>query len=210
MQSIKKRDLEIYLQQVPDFSHPKSGYEQYQTPAVIAADVLFMAVQQGDIIDKTIVDLGCGTGIFAIGAAFLHAKKVFAIDIDEVSLQQAKNVVKQQNLSISFKHQDVSSLTLQEVDTVLMNPPFGAQKANRHADRVFLEKAITIANVIYSLHLTHTLPFIYKLLAALPAEITQEKTYTFPLKARLPFHKKLVEEVSVSLLRIVHTVDQGK
>ncbi len=35
-------------------------------------------------------------------------------------------------------------------DTVLQNPPFGVQK--RGADRRFLEKALQVADVVYSLH----------------------------------------------------------
>ena len=35
-------------------------------------------------------------------------------------------------------------------DTVLQNPPFGVQK--RGADRVFLEKALQVADAVYSLH----------------------------------------------------------
>ena len=35
-------------------------------------------------------------------------------------------------------------------DTVLQNPPFGVQK--RAADRKFLEKALEVGNVVYSLH----------------------------------------------------------
>ena len=32
-----------------------------------------------DIKDKTIADLGCGTGILGLGAAVLEAKKVYLI-----------------------------------------------------------------------------------------------------------------------------------
>ena len=35
-------------------------------------------------------------------------------------------------------------------DTVLQNPPFGVQK--RGADRTFLEKALQVADSVYSLH----------------------------------------------------------
>jgi len=203
---IKKRDLDIFLQQIPDFKNPNASFEQYLTPAVIASDLLFFALEQQDIFDRTIIDLGCGTGIFAIGAKWLKAKKVIAVDIDEVALTQAKRFAEQHALSIIFEQRDIS-MCRHTADTVIMNPPFGAQKANRHADRMFLEKAVAIAPVIYSIHLTSTLPFIRKLLSALHATITDEKMYTFPLKASLPFHTKLVDHVTVSVLRIVHTTD---
>ena len=203
---IKKRELDIFLQQIPDFKKPNASYEQYITPAVIASDLLFYAFEQGDIFDRTIVDLGCGTGIFAIGAKWLNAANVIGIDIDEIALTQAKQFAEKHELSIHFEQIDVSQCTY-TADTVLMNPPFGAQKANRHADRAFLEKAVAIAPVIYTIHLTSTLPFIRKLVTVLKGTITDEKMYTFPLKASLPFHTKLVDHVTVSVLRIVHTTD---
>ena len=43
-----------------------------------------------------------------------------------------------------------STLLLGKFDTVLQNPPFGVQK--RTADRRFLEKALKVADAVYSLH----------------------------------------------------------
>ena len=64
---MKQRQLEILLQQIPKTPTPIPHLEQYMTPATIAADVIFTAYNWGDIQDKFVVDLGCGTGIFAIG-----------------------------------------------------------------------------------------------------------------------------------------------
>jgi len=61
---MKKKELEILLQKVPSFEKPVPHFEQYLTPASIAADIIFTAHQFGDIENKTVIDLGCGTGIF--------------------------------------------------------------------------------------------------------------------------------------------------
>ncbi len=199
---MKKKQLEITLQQVPSFQHPKVRWEQYITPATLAADMLFLAHGFADIAGKTVLDLGCGTGIFAVGAALLGAEKVIAIDIDQTAIDQAQGFADKNNVSISFLVQDISQLSI-DADTVLMNPPFGAQKANKHADRAFLEKAITSASVVYSLHLTHTIPFVQKLVHALDAEISVEKPYSFPISALFSFHQKITEKRMVSLIRVV-------
>ena len=65
---MKQRQLEIILQQIPKPTKPIAHLEQYMTPATIAADVLFIAYTWGDIHEKIVVDLGCGTGVFAVGA----------------------------------------------------------------------------------------------------------------------------------------------
>lgn len=199
---MKKKQLEIMLQQVPVFQNPKPDLEQYLTPAPIAADILFIALGFDDITEKKVVDLGCGTGIFAIGAAFLQAKEIIGVDVDENCIQQAESFAISHHLPVSFRVNDISNLSA-TADTVITNPPFGAQKSNKHADRFFLKKAFTIAPVVYSLHLTHTLPFIEKLITALGAKITFEKAYPFSIKAMFSFHRKMVDRFQVSVIRSV-------
>lgn len=206
---MKKKQLEMFLQQTPNFTNPKPGLEQYQTPAVIAADLLFFAYQHQDIMDKTVVDLGCGTGIFSFGSALLNAKKVVGIDKDEGSIQIANEFAKKHNLEITFLLQDISTVDI-AADTVIMNPPFGAQKANVHADQNFLKKALQTAPVVYSLHLSKTVPFLKKFLQKNNAFIDTVLEGSFPLKAQFRFHKKLVENVAVSILRIIRMPAEGK
>ncbi|MFO8077482.1 MAG: METTL5 family protein [Thermoplasmatota archaeon] len=198
---MKKKQLEIFLQQVPVFQQPKVNLEQYQTPAPIAADLLFIAYGFGDIAHKTIVDLGCGTGMFAVGAMLLQAEKSIGIDVDETAISQAKRFALDHKLSIDYAVTDITMVS-SSADTVIMNPPFGAQKANKHADRLFIKKALEIAPVVYSLHLSHTVAFVKKLVTALDAEISFEKTYQFSIKSMFSFHKKLIDQVETSLVRI--------
>ena len=48
------------------------------------------AYTHGDIVDKSVLDLGCGTGRLGLGAAFLGAKEVVGIDIDPVAIKTAR------------------------------------------------------------------------------------------------------------------------
>ncbi|HVQ00102.1 MAG TPA: METTL5 family protein [Candidatus Thermoplasmatota archaeon] len=198
---MKQRQLEILLQQVPPPQNPTPNLEQYMTPAPIAADVLFTAYQWGDIEGKTVVDLGCGTGIFSVGAAYMGAHVVYGIDIDKKSIALAKEYAGSKHLSIKYNAQEVTEVTTR-CDTVLMNPPFGAQKGNQNADRRFIEKGFEITDVIYSLHLTKTVPFLEKMIRALHGEMTYQKDYDFPIKWTFPFHEKKVMSYPVTLLRI--------
>lgn len=200
--NIKKKDLEISLQQVPPPPTPSPRLEQYTTPAPIAADIIFTAYQLGDIQERSVLDLGCGTGIFAVGAALAGAKDVAGIDIDPTLIAIAKAFSTRHHLRITYHVQDIKTIT-QSADTVLMNPPFGAQKANQGADRRFLEKATQIAPVTYSLHLTKTIPFLHTLITALHADITLERLYQFPIPAQFTFHTKLKATQDITLLRIV-------
>ena len=97
---MKKKELEILLQKVPTFDNPSPTLEQYLTPANIAADIIFTAHQFGDIQDKMVFDLGCGTGIFAIGARITGAKKVIGFDVDKDIIEKAKKYADENEISI--------------------------------------------------------------------------------------------------------------
>lgn len=192
----------MFLQQTPRFPRPKPVLEQYQTPATIAAEVLFIAYQYKDIQGKTVLDLGCGTGIFCFGASLLGAKKVNGVDKDWESIRLAEKFAKSHQLAIAFYVKDISECSC-SADTIVMNPPFGAQKANSHADQLFLKKAIKSASVVYSLHLSKTVSYLERFLQSCNTSVETVLEVSFPLPAQFDFHKKLVETVPVSCLRII-------
>jgi len=197
---MKKKELEIALQKVSVMENPSPQLEQYHTPADIAADILFNAYE--DIYKKKVVDLGCGTGIFAIGAALIGAKEVVGIDIDSSAIKIAKKEAEKFDLeNISFMVEDVENAMIKG-DVVIMNPPFGSQLGNRKADRIFLKKGLEIAPVVYSLHLKSTIPFIKILVDSIGGEITYSRDYDFPIKRTFQFHTKRMAVYEVSLIRI--------
>ena len=204
---MRKKELEIILQKVPSFIHPNPNLEQYLTPANIAADIIFIAHQFKDINNKIVIDLGCGTGIFSIGAYITGAKKVVGIDIDKDCIEIAKKYAKKNNHEISFIAINVSNFD-RKCDTILMNPPFGAQKGNINIDRIFINKGFEIASILYSIHLTKTITFIEKLIDIKGGEITFSKKYNFPIKWIFEFHKKKVVNYDITLLRIKTNNDQ--
>jgi putative methylase len=196
---MKQKKLEMLLQTIPPPAEPKASLEQYQTPAAIAADMLFNAA--GDIQGNNVVDLGCGTGIFAIGAAMLGASSVAAIDIDPSVVAVAREQSERFDVDITCKVGDVAELDMR-CNTVIMNPPFGAQYGNRRADRLFLQKALETAPVVHSLHLTKTTRFIRQLVTALEGTITHTTAYQFSITPRFVFHTKRRVDVHVTAFRI--------
>jgi putative methylase len=196
---MKLKDLEMSLQKVRSFISPDASLEQYQTPATIASDLLFLAYSQGDIAGKTVVDLGCGTGILGIGASLLGAERVIGIDVDENAIELAEVNSRDLDADVEFVIGDVRSLQMR-ADTVVMNPPFGAQ--TRHADRPFLEKAIETADVVYSLHLAGTEEFVMSLIASTGASGAIQKRYKFEIPHTFAFHRKAKADVEVALFRI--------
>lgn len=75
MKTLKLKHLQSELEDMKTFENPKVELEQYTTSSYIAASILHTAQSvYGDIKDKTVADLGCGTGILSIGAVVLGAK----------------------------------------------------------------------------------------------------------------------------------------
>jgi putative methylase len=149
---IRKLDLEILLAQIEPHPSPRPSLEQYTIPTDFAATMLYVAAYTyNDIVDNTVLDLGCGTGRLALGAAFLGAKQVVGMDIDKTAIRMAfENSVKSKLKSkVQWIAADIDAVH-GVFDTVLQNPPFGVQK--RMADRKFLGKALEVGSRIYSLH----------------------------------------------------------
>jgi putative methylase len=205
----KKRHLEMMLQQIPPHKSPKVHLEQYTTPSSIASDVLWNAYALGDIEDKKVVDLGCGTGIFAIGAVLLGARKVIGVDIDSDALEVAKLQASKMGVDdrAEFVLENVSNFT-GSADTVIQNPPFGAQKAKRkEADRIFMTKSIEIAPVVYSFHMHETESFVEKFFNRMGGHLTHKFYYSFPIPRIYQFHEKEKINIEVVVLRIQKTED---
>lgn len=201
----KKSQLEIALQSIPTFPNPKIDLEQYKTPAKIAADLLWNAHALGDIEGLKVADLACGTGIFSIGSALLGAAEVVGVDVDPDAVDIARQEASQRGLEkvSRFITADVSDFD-EKADTVIQNPPFGAQKAHRkEADRLFMNKAIEVAPVVYSFHILETEEFVKNYFCQLGGEVTNIFRYSFPLPKIYDFHQKEAVKVDVVVLRVL-------
>jgi putative methylase len=88
-------------------------------------------------------------------------------------------------------------------DTVVMNPPFGAQKV--HADRPFIDCAIAVAGISYSIFNAGSIPFV-EAYTAQKAEITEKIGGAFPIKRTFAFHTRDVQEIEVEILRLKRIV----
>ena len=76
-----------------------------------------------DSKDKYVLDYGCGTGVLAIAAIKLGFKKAIAIDIDEDSIENAKEYFEINNVSEKIKlyKKDISEIKENKFDVVYAN-----------------------------------------------------------------------------------------
>ncbi len=196
---MKLRQLEIKLQKIQGFPSPSVNLEQYMTPAPLAARLLYEAALSGDIAGRKVLDLGCGTGMLSIGAALLGAE-VTGVDTDEATLRVARENAKTFDVEIKFiqMHIDDNSSGL-SADTVIMNPPFGAQK--EHADRPFLDFAIKAAPVCYGIFNKGSIPFV-EAYTKNKAVITSKTAALLNIPKQFIFHTKDNLEIPVEIIRL--------
>lgn len=196
----KKKHLEMAIQKVPKHPNPKVDLEQYSTPATIAADLLWNAYSLGDIADKKVMDLGCGTGIFAIASKLLGAASAIGVDIDKDSTDLASSYCG----DVDFICSDICDLENDfDVDTIFQNPPFGSQKnAKKGADLKFISKAIEMSpKVLYSFHMASTEEFLISYFEKNDLEITHIFRYNFPIPKIYEFHTRESANVEVIVIR---------
>ena len=191
-----KKELEVALSKLEQVTNPNPNLEQYQTPSNIAAEILWFASLHNDTQEKIIADLGCGNGIFGIGASLLGAKKIFFVDTEGNSINATKKNISLAKIRNSIiLHQPVTSF-IQKVDTVFQNPPFGVQKP--HADREFLIQAMNVAKKIYSIHKKESEGFVRALTREHNFAVEGTIPFKFQLKRTQPFHTKETYTVEVS------------
>ncbi len=201
---MKLKHLEMTLQRLSGFPRPQAALEQYPTPAPLAARLLYHALMRGDIKGKSVCDLGSGTGILAIGAALLGAATVKGVEIDQKAVEVAKANAAPFGADVEFIVADVRDAALPgriaTCDTVIMNPPFGAQQA--HADRPFIDLALKMAPVTYGIFNAGSTQFIETYTAG-RAEITEKVGGVFPIKRTFSFHTKDIQDIEVEILRLI-------
>jgi len=198
---MKKSALSILLSKLAVFSKPKAELEQYPTDSENASFVLWHAYMLHDIENKTVADLGCGTGILGLGVLLLGAKKCFFVDKSKADIEKARQnlAVLEQETGMKLKSKAVFIVSEIEkfgkkVDTVIENPPF-------NNDRIFLEKSLETANVIYSMHNLSTLDFLKKFLEK-RGKLTNIFRLEIELKKTMPWHRQENKRIEVACIRV--------
>ena len=208
---MKKKEIVSIIQNTATFSNPKIELEQYCIDASSSVDLMYFAgVEFDDIKNRLVFDFGAGTGRLSIASVYLRAKYVLSIDIDWLALKTLNENI----LTLDLTHlifpicSDIKTFEISRrilpknlKITTIMNPPFGVQK--KAADRVFLEKAFNISDVVYSIHLANV--NVSKFISNYIKNFNWKIDYVYPfnmvLERTFPFHSKKRKNINVEIYR---------
>ncbi|ORZ38220.1 S-adenosyl-L-methionine-dependent methyltransferase [Catenaria anguillulae PL171] len=206
---MKLKDLESHLSHVRPFAAPKWHLEQYPTSAHLAARMLYTAESMySDICDSHVVDLGTGAGMLAIASAMMGAGHVTAVDIDTDALAVCRENLRECECEdlVDLVHADLGGEQIPlrggaQFDVVVTNPPFGT-KNSAGIDVRFLQHAVGLAPVVYSLHKSSTREYLKKRAADWGCDFEVVAEMKFDIPQMYKFHKKKSVDVMVDLIRL--------
>ncbi len=195
-----KKELEIALQHLMTLKDPKPSLEQHSTPPDLAASIIHTAWMMGDLEQKEIVDLGCGNGILAIGSVLYGAKRSVGIDIDPDAVNIAEKNAEMLKVKdrVKFLVMDIEEFR-GNFDTAIQNPPFGMVR--RHMDLMFLDKALQVSKVVYSIHAAGNSRFLSDFASKRGAKLTHIERWPFPLRRIFHYHRRNLVSMPVEILR---------
>ena len=197
---MRRADLVRRIERVGDPRDPSAALEQVMTPAPAAAELLFSAFAAGDLLGRSVLDLGSGTGRLAIGAALLGASPVRGVELDSRLLAAAREAAATEGVSVDFVRTDVIAVT-ETAETVVMNPPFGAQR--RHADRPFWDAAFRLAGrSVYAFGLADSRSFIARRAVDAGAHVLAARPVAWELPRTFPHHTRRRVSLDVDLWAI--------
>ena len=197
MTRFSRKGLDLLLRSIPGFPDPQRELEQYPTPPEGALELLERARQAGDLAGS-VADLGCGTGRLALGAAFLGAQ-VIGVELDKAALAVARGAAVDAGLAVEWRCEPVENW-MQRVDTVIMNPPWGAQRPG--ADRPFLQAALETANSIWSIQPAVSDRFLRRYVEQLGGAVAGAWPVALRLERTMPHHTRERETVEGTLYHL--------
>jgi putative methylase len=195
--ALRSTELIRKLAALEGFPAPKSELEQVMTPPEAAAELLRSASAREDVAGRGVLDLGCGTGVLAIGAMLSGADSAKGVDSDPEALEVAGRNAVTADVAVEFECAEVRAFS-ERAEVVVMNPPFGAQR--RHADLPFWEAAFRLARRrIYAFALAESRTFIARRTVDSGGRIEETRPVHWELPATFAHHTKRRVELGVDL-----------
>ncbi len=185
---MKLKHLEMALQRLSGFSLPACRSRTVPDTGPAGCTVAVPCTHERAILRERMCAISAAAPVCSpLGPPFSVRQKFRVVDIDPEAIEVAGANAALLGVDVEFIVADVRDAALPArlgwTDTVIMNPPFGAQKV--HADRPFIDLALALAPVTYSIFNAGSAQFI-ETYTAERAEIDEHVGGIFPLNVPFP------------------------
>jgi putative methylase len=121
------------------------------------------------------------------------------VELDDAALAVARGAAADAGLTVKWRCDAVENWT-QQVDTIVMNPPWGAQRPG--ADRPFLRAALATAGSVWSLQPAVSDRFLRRYVEQLGGAVTGAWPVDLKLERTMPHHTRERKTVEGTLYHL--------
>jgi release factor glutamine methyltransferase len=112
---------------LPDVFHPQ---------LTISTKLLMEFLETQELKNKSLLELGCGTGFISVFAAKKGAN-VLATDINPKALENAKLNAELNSVELEVAYSDLFENVNQKFDYIIINPPYYPKQPNNEAEQAW-------------------------------------------------------------------------
>lgn len=145
----------------------------------VNTDTAILGMFLDDLHNKTVLDIGTGSGALLLYAHYHHGNKLIGIDIQEKALKLAKKNLDNYTKNYELIHSSIQDLNIKPVDVIICNPPFfevGNMRCSDNWNKAMFEETMSLEEMfvgfrkflkdngeIYTLYPAERFPELYQM-----------------------------------------------
>ena len=213
-----KASIKILIDEETDNTSASEVLYQIQNTQKESVQDETETIKRYELVKQTVSDLRFDVTYFDIGnvkttETYLAPIKILVdlqftqenpnISIDIEVIEIGKKYSEEKGIAMKWIEMPIQNWG-QKIDTIIMNPPFGAQRPG--ADREFIKKALEMAEKVWTIHLSDSGKFIEKFVEDNGGKIVSSWKMDMELKRTMKHHTKESKKVKAILYHLASLI----